>query len=282
MKHDEAIRLCDRYIENLDENKVKRLIRADSMLYRHNILNKILIDIQNKDGTIKDVRTMEEWYILGRKVIDRSKGIALLASTEGVSYYDADTGRKIAHGELNSDEINIGIKAGIIRKESRVTSTKVIAGYDVGNTEEIETGMYLQRIEPGLFLMSTICKKLYGKEFTVDRRVEDDNNIFVPKDVNKAIEIIINTYINENKHECDNKMLEYSLNTMFGFEKDVRIDADIVNIEHVGNIIGRILDTGLCILGFNQQAYENIKNVEESKVILNILNYILFRKNMEV
>lgn len=282
MKHDEAIRLCDRYIENIDENRVKRLIRADSMLYRHNILNKILIDIQNKDGTIKDVRTMEEWYILGRKVIDRSKMIALLASTEGVSYYDADTGRKIAHGELNSDEINIGIKEGIIRKESRVTNTKVIAGYDIGNTEEIETGMYLQRIEPGLFLMSTICKKLYGKEFTVDRRIEDDNNIFVPKDVNKAIEIIINTYINENKHECDSKMLEYSLYTMFGFEKDIRIDINMVNIEHVGNVVGRILDTGLCILGFNQQAYENIKNVEESKVILNMLNYILFRKNMEV
>lgn len=278
MKSAEALSICNRYMEELDDDRIKRILKADNMLCRHNMMNRILIDMQDSNGTMTDVRTLEEWYILGRKVVDKNKYVALIVTSDGVSYYDVETGERIKYGELSTEEISMALKSGIIRRDIRTVGTKVVVGYDYNNTEEIEEGLYNKKFEPGFQIMNKICSRLYGKQFTINKEEEDSEHIYVERDAQKAIEIIIDTIVECSN--CNEELMRYSLSTMFGSKYDLRGSYEISDITLVQDEVAKILKEYLMILGYRTQANADMKRVEESKRILDILSYMMARSYM--
>lgn len=274
----EAIKLCNSYIENIDKERIARLLKSDNMLCRHTLMNRILIDIQDTEHKATDIRTLEEWFILGRRIKDTSKAVALIVASDGARYVDTETGRPIAVGELNPSEIGMALKIGVIKKSTDIIATKVVTGYEYSNTYEVEEGLYKEKIEPGFSIMSKIVRDMYGVGFTLDRNNTDKSTIYVPKDAYKAIEAIVATVV--GKSGCNKEMAEYAMFSMLGIMSNEIKSNNIDELDRVQQLIREILKSYLRILGYTEQAKEDIKNVEDSKKMFDVLNYFMICRHM--
>lgn len=275
MKSTEAIKLCSSYMQDMDNSKIERILKSDNMLCRHTLTNRVLIELQDKDSKVTDVRTKEEWFILGRRVRDNAKSIKLITVSSGLNYLDTTTGKAINCGEFTNDELDVALKSGFIQKQEDIAVTKIVHAYDYADTYEVEAGLYRRDITPGFFIMSDICKRMYDIEFTTDQKANSDSKIYVPKDAYKAIEIIVDTIIKASK--CEQNMLRYALYSMLGMSNN-HIDCyDIDSINDVQDVIRDILKNYLIHIGYTEQAYSSIDSIEESKRMLDIIKYCMLR-----
>lgn len=270
MTSSEAIKMCDEYLSSLDNEKARRLLKSSNMLCRHTLMNRVLIDIQ--DTQASDVRTREEWFIIGRKVRDKGRPIALMIASSMLSYIDTSTGKTLKSGDLTQDEIEMAERAGIIKRDEKTAMTRIVFGYDYRDTDELEDNKYRRSIEPGFFMISKICMKLYGIQFTVDTLDKRAGVVCVPKDAVKAINIIVDTIANHCG--CNSDALRYAMYDMLGVESSNEFDVNISELDSVQEVMRCILKQYLIALGYTEQAREDIKNVEDSKQMLGIINYL--------
>lgn len=272
MKSKDAFKLYSEYIRDINGEKVERILKADNMLYRHTVMNRILIDIQDKNGEYSDIRTAEEWYLLGRKVEDTRKLVNLINTSNCTVYIDVNTEKPITRMELSPDEIDIALKTGIIKKSEKVVRTSIVLGYDVSNTYEFESKKYTSKIKPSLLAINRWMHREYNVKFTYNN-TDNKNEIYIDKDnIDSVIITIINTI--EKVTNTNRELITYALGTIFGIRYNIDNDHSIEDITSVQNIIRGIVDEHLVLYGYTEQASESIDKIEESKRMLDILNYI--------
>ena len=272
MKSKDAFKLYGEYINNIDSEKIERLLNSDSMLYRHTIMNRVLIDIQDKKGEYSDVRTAEEWYLIGRKVDDTKKLINLLNTSNCTIYVDVNTNKPITKMELSSDEIQIALNTGIIKKSEKVVRTNIVLGYDVSNTYEFEQNKYINRIKPSLAAINRWMYREYKTKFTYSN-TDNCNEVHINKEnIDSVIKTII--YTIENITNTNKELIRYALGTIFGVKYSIDGEHSIDDISNVQDVLRSMLDEHLILYGYIAQANENISKIEESKRMLDIVNYI--------
>lgn len=97
-------------VDNIDtilnnELHYKSIISMDNRLIGFNILNRMLIEIQQgKERKITDLKTEDEWAIVGRKLTNENNYIEILIPYYSCKYKDSDTGREIRLSEFNGKD----------------------------------------------------------------------------------------------------------------------------------------------------------------------------------
>lgn len=137
--------VTNEYIEKLNNNISKlidedtfiKTLRHDNNLGRFNIFNRIAFAVLNKQELF-DLKTKEEWFDVGRKVIDTKNIIHTLIPIYKISYVDSESSELIDLKDFTDDEIHKAIELGVINKIDRIEDFICYNLYDIRNTSNID------------------------------------------------------------------------------------------------------------------------------------------------
>ena len=185
------IEMYKRGMYRLDNEMQLKLLDCGNKLHGYDIINRVLILEQSGDDyDLKDVRTKEEWYAIGRKVKNEKDAIYLLNPVRVKVYKDIESGNAVTYSDLSQDEIEMAIKLGMIAVDEETCFMEVIMCYSYENTYNYVKNSYTEYKNICFCELNNILNKLYGLKFTT---THVDNGIYV--DANNplhAIDIIGN------------------------------------------------------------------------------------------
>lgn len=137
--------LTENYIEKfnsnlpkiIDEDTYINIIRLDNNLYRFNIINRIAFEVVHNKNLF-DLKSKEEWFELGRKVIDLQDYIDVLLPMYKTYYRDTYTNEIVDIKEFSSDELKKAIELKVIYKDEELSEFTSHRLYDIRNTSNID------------------------------------------------------------------------------------------------------------------------------------------------
>lgn len=301
----ESTEISKLFIENI--NKIltpqgyKHIISKDNNLFRFDVINRLLIEIQCKDAF--DVRTADEWEINNRKVKKKSKGINILIPMYSTQYIDVDTREPINIEEFTADELMLALKLNIIEKIENIDTMFVKEVFDIKQTNSYDNYKYIPYkpviksstlIEIVRDITGCLIEKsditYYSKsdnKFMVNRQSYTQLSKYV---VDVLVEYYMNNYITDSiiseykytEYDLDliRLTIQYSLDTLLITHRDA--DFDIVNHTStdkliniltitdsiVFNVIEKIDYTGASI---NKDITFSINNLKKAEALLDIM-----------
>lgn len=120
--------------EILDAKNYIKILSKDNNLTRFDLFNQLIILSQAPDAELFDIRTELEWYSVGRKLLNKSKGIYVLVPMYANVFRDAETGEALGYADLNPLEVEQAINLGIVTRTKEISSVEVELVYDVMQT----------------------------------------------------------------------------------------------------------------------------------------------------
>jgi hypothetical protein len=175
----------------MDEETYVNVLRLDNNLSRFNVLNRIAFAVTN-DKEIYDVKTKEEWFALGRQVINQSDKIYTLLPKYRTFYRDTKTDNEIDINEFTSDELQKALELKVVYKVEEAEDFLLYTLYDIRNTSSINSEQKYSIPKPiiNLNIYFSIISKLTGIEVVES----EDMNFF--DDKNKTLYLMRDTYEN--------------------------------------------------------------------------------------
>lgn len=221
----------------LDEDTFIKILNINNNLYRFDILNRIALNIMY-DYELLDVKTEEEWFKHGRKIIDKKKIIYITTPKYGTKYIDNETKEQINVIEFTPSEIQEALRLGVISKINDAEDISINIMYDIKNTSNIDKSKKYDIVKPkiDLKILIELAKEITGMTIEPSDEVtfysEKDNNLFLAKEsyrkmVNKILDILVNLIFKqvENEIEIDKQYKDiikhsalFSLQTLFNIE----------------------------------------------------------------
>lgn len=219
----------------LDEDTFIKILNLNNNLYRFDIINRIALNTIS-DEELLDVKTEEEWFEHGRRVIDKHKKYYIISPKYGTCYVDSETSEKINILEFTFDELTKALELGVIIKTSDIDDIVINEVYDIRNTSNIDKNKKYEVVKTAtnLNILVDLAKNITGLTIEPSEDItfysEYDNNLFLAKeDYNTMADKIINIIVNSLYDKCksdigiDNmyeKLIksgaEYSIKTLFG------------------------------------------------------------------
>ena len=234
MDNNELIEIYNKKMQDIDVNTAKRLLNASNRLIDYDIINRVLIDYQ-VGANEEEVRSEEEWKLLGREVVDTTKVIKLVEAEVVKEYYDVATGEAIKVYELSLAELKKALELGIIERRNKECNIKTILAYGISNTEKVRDGykefktLGYKDITKALFSLYNVNTVLSDKSYFDEK----NNTLYISKnEPREAINEICSVIVSNNKDKVKNNVaLEYSVKTLLGLNGDLD-EKDIDNIEY--------------------------------------------------
>lgn len=267
----------------LNEKNYKHIIFKGNNLIRFDVLNRISVFMQNDSAF--DIKTEEEWLMIGRKIIDYKNPIWIIMPMYNTKYIDNETKEITDISGLSSDELRKALEHNIVSKTVSIESLYCKATFDIRQTSQIEDQKFevnKPNIKKSELIRVTKCilnasivkndKTYYDKESNTIYLCNDKYN----NTVSTLVKCIIEYFTEKSKlmdictkndidfNTIDDRLLillrdtlEYSLCTLFSVNTD--IDFAYVN-------------------GINSNDKVNIITISDS-ITNNIINYIDFNDN---
>lgn len=234
MDSNELMEIYNKKMHDVDVNTAKRLLNASNRLIDYDIINRVLIDYQ-VGANEEEVRSEEEWKLLGREVVDTTKVIKLVEAETVNEYYDAATLETIRMYELSLAELKKALELGIVKKRNKECSINTIIAYGISNTEKVRDGysefktLGYNDIIKALFSLYNVSTTLSDKSYFD----ENNNTLYISKnEPREAINEICSVIVSNNKDKVKNEVaLEYSIKTLLGLNGDLA-EKDIDGIEY--------------------------------------------------
>lgn len=163
----------------LDEDIYIAILNKGNNLARFDIINKIYITtVYGTD--IYDVKTKEEWFSQGRKIIDTSKYINVSVPDYSSEYIDTETHKVVNISDFTVDEFRKAIEYGIIKKESKLENVIVQRVYDIKNTSNIDKDKKYSVPKP--YISMNILFGILKKFMNITIEQSDDFTYFAKKE----------------------------------------------------------------------------------------------------
>ena len=292
---------------------IASILNGHNNLFRFNILNRIAIALQ-KDNAY-DLKSEEEWQIIGRFTKKEAKPIFITMPHIKSSYIDTKNNKEFINNDLNPDEIILALQYGLLRHNSNIDRLYVEAVYDISdtysktkstyrvNTPLVDSGSILYAFE--LFTGYSINKsdklKLnysdrlayipdYSYKKFVNSMIAIMLKIIEHDKLNKYLDSMNIADISDNlKSELIN-CIKYSLCSILNINSELDIK-EILSIDvskkiAILNIVNNIVFEFATSLKFKyrsetEDASEAITNIKKAGVILDIFesNYVIHKLN---
>lgn len=117
-----------------NKGKYRAILKFDYGMVGLDVINKTLILMQGKH--ITDIRTVEEWELVGRAVVDKEQGIKIIIPTYKSKYVSVRTGVEIGLNEFSGEDRKRAVELGVIEKVKDLQSVHTDLLYDIENTKE--------------------------------------------------------------------------------------------------------------------------------------------------
>ena len=147
----------------LDENIYIKVINRNNNLARFDIINKLAICTMNNE-IVYDVKTKEEWFEQGRRIIDTSKIVRVIIPNYTSEYIDSLTGKTVDITQFTRDEFVNALRLNIIKKESKFDGMYVQDLYDIRNTCSIDKNINYKIPKPivSISVLFSILQRFTG------------------------------------------------------------------------------------------------------------------------
>lgn len=307
----EVQELANLFYNNLDKvltsNNYKSIINRGNNLIRYDIINRILIQIQNKDAF--DLKSSDEWEIDGRQVKSGQKPIYVLMPNYVSKYVDAETGKELENNELSIGEINKALEYGIIKRTDTLKQVFTLPVFDIRQTVLLDDTKYIVN-KPVLsssmiieiFQSITKCKYEFCEDTYYSK---SDNILYISKQPYKELvtvmsEYITQYYISSDIYGIDNipeenidilkQSLTYSICSLLAVKKDIGLDGferldtdgklDILKLLDVimFDIVSKIQFTKASDIA---DASSNINMLRKAESLLNIMESVTINNKMK-
>lgn len=214
--------VIDEYVDKLnssipkliDEETFTKVLRLNNNLCRLNILNRIaLATMYNQE--IFDIKSEEEWFSVGRKVINKKDAIYLAIPMYTTSYIDTVSGEKVEVDKFTPDELTLAIKLRVISKEDVLDKIIPYKLYDIKNTSNIDKNIVYNVPKPEINMPDyfKIIHEITG--ITIE---ESDSSFFYEKD--KVLFLSRDNYENTLDTLTDT-LLKYMIHNLTDYVVDV-------------------------------------------------------------
>lgn len=141
MTKEELFAKLDSCIDGLlcNVNSYNNILDMSSGLSGYDSLNRCLIEMQRKDKTnIKELVSQYEVEKLGRKLKSDANVIYVVTPLKKNVYIDSETNEEANIDNLDSKEIDLGVKSGILVKKSKTTDFNLNIVYNILDTIKSE------------------------------------------------------------------------------------------------------------------------------------------------
>lgn len=215
--------VIDEYLEKLnsnlsrliDENTFTKVLKLNNNLCRLNILNRIALATMYKEE-IFDLKSEEEWFSVGRKIINKGDKIHLAIPMYTTSFIDSTTNETVETDKFTQDELALALKLNVIHKEENIDKLMVHDLYDIRNTSNIDkdTSYKVPKPEISLAEYFSIIHELTGitiEESDVSFFYEKDKLLFLCRDnYETTIDTLTDTLIKYIIHNMDKYVTDIS------------------------------------------------------------------------
>ena len=238
-----ATLIVEEYYRMTDE-LFNKLLYNGNALNRFSISNRILIKKQMDNAS--DLRSIDEWQLLGRSVINRALGISVLSPVLNEYYIDTDTGRRIRSNELSNLEIVKALELGIITKNTDVDDVQINTLYDISNTKGEKVEYNANSID--LKRVTNTFKKLLG----------------VNIEINSDIETIMAAYINSLDIKLSSSAIELLQNSLLFSLESFMNNKESKGIDYIDIDINELAIVISCIDSLNAMLVSTISGVKSA------------------
>lgn len=286
-----------------NEDNYKRVINMGKNTYRYDLINRILIDIQFKNAF--DLRTKEEWALVGRQTKDKAVAVYVLLPKYKVAYISNLSGKEMGN-ELSSEELERAVGYNIVTRVNDVDNIEIKEVYDVSQTRSVtDKSEKLSRPRLDDTGILSLVRSLTGYDVKFSDMTyvsKSAKTVFVNNSSYGGLRLSVSEAIQLYYSDTDIKMmcnehgievldsrglrvfresLRYALLSLMGIEKDV----DLSEVEstpedmvfNIANLVNRILcDVSIRFEMINSKEFmsaeESIKLAQEAEFVLSVLD----------
>lgn len=157
----------------LDEDTyVNILNRGNNNLIRFDLLNKIILNLLYKEN-IYDVRTKEEWFSVGRKIINVEKYYNILVPNSTIQYIDCKNNEIVNIEQFTVDELKKALELHIIEKQENIEDLHLVKVYDIRNTTNIDKEKEYKLTKPKMNIQNLFNALHKFTDITVEDGVDE-------------------------------------------------------------------------------------------------------------
>lgn len=261
----------------------KAILNRGNNLIRFDVLNRILIYLQLENAF--DLKTVEEWGILGRKIRSNQKPIFIAIPKYKTTYIETDTGNSIDTSDLTPDELLKALEYKIIHREDNIDTVCTLPLYDIRQTVSANNIEY--NINKPILNASSILQLLSDITGATIEVCDEDyysvssNSIFICKKPYKDLATTVSKFL--VKYIMNYKIDNILMNTL-GIQKNDFSKYEITLLENsiyyaICTLLAAESDVDLSYLQHISYAdMVNILNAVDT-AILDIIRYMTFTDN---
>ena len=271
-----------------NSSTIEKLLNRRNNLSRFDIANRLLFI--SLDEEVTDLRTKEEWYALGREIINTKHIIYGMAPVYTTKYTDSMSGDEIDSYEFTTKEIEKALEYDIIHKEKDVADITIMKLYDIRNThKDNKSSIEFKPILPdnSIKSLAKILAELENAKITESDDItflsRSEHELFIARDryeetADKLCDELLETLfsreetlsliVENSKIEKDTiqEFVKYSLKSVYSIEDKNRLDFQVrrLNSKDIDKMMEVVIKADAIAFNIINCLYKNDTDISDA------------------